>query len=214
MATKDHISGWQFKVSPEEIVEKTRKGGFTVDPKTGASPTTGTMVSIPGHEVPVPMEKFGAKDVAEYVTPERAKIISKPEMHLGTWRSSADPSIGDAAYLDVSKRFPDTPTGSVEARKAAISGDQWALYNIDRNMFESNIAKPEVRESITESKKVTFEPEEVERYTTSDAPVGQHLAFGVRTEPDVIRLPSGRRKRVAGPGQMMIVELGSKPQGD
>lgn len=211
MARKDNlISGWDFAVSPKSVVERTQRGGYTVNPNTGEEPKTGTMVSIPGHEVPVPMEKFSEKDVADFVTPERKEVFKQPEMHLGTWRSKDDPDIGDAAYLDISKRYENTPAGNVLARKAAMEGSQWALYNIDRDMFEKNITKPEVVESIRKENKLDIPEEEIKDYVNSDVPVGEHMALGFLTEPDVIRTKGGRKKTVAGAGQMTFLQLGSK----
>lgn len=202
--------GWDYPISPEAIAEKTRAGGVTVDPVTGKSPTTGSMVSIPGHEVAIPIGRFGAQDIKDYVTPERKEVLKDPEHFIGAWRSSDDPEIGDAAYADVSKRYPDTPTGSRQARQAAMSGDQWATYNIDRNMVEKNITKPEVTEGIKKSQKIDIPESEVEEYSTSTEPIGSHVALGYRTEPDVIKTRGGRKKTVAGTGQMTFVELGSK----
>ena len=212
MSRNEHFNtgAWSFPVSPDTVVDRTRAGGFTVDLNTGTIPKTGTMVSIPGHEHPVPIEKFGGADVSNYVTPERKEVLKAPEMHLGTWRSDSDKKIGDAAYLDVSKRHPDTPEGASAARGLAMKGSQWALYNIDRDMFESNITKPEVVQDIKETKKVEIPQEEIKKYSTSTEPVGQHLALGYRTEPDVIRTKSGRKKTIAAPGQMTFVELGTK----
>ena len=204
------ISGWSFPVEPETVVERTKKGGYTADLKTGEEPKTGSMVSIPGNEVPVPMDKFSEQNVREFVTPQRREILSQPDMHLGTWRSSDDPKLGDAAYLDISRRFPDTGAGAQGARKAAMEGSQWALYNIDRNKFESNITKPEVVEGIKSSKKVEIPENEIQEYAQSTNPIGEHMALGWRTEPDVVRTRSGRKKTVAGTGQMTFVELGSK----
>jgi hypothetical protein len=211
MARREHfISGWDFPISPETVVNRTKAGGYTVNPNTGQEPTSGTMVSIPGHEVPVPMDKFSEKDVADFVTPERKEVFKQPEMHLGTWRSKDDPAIGDAAYLDISKRYEDTPTGSASARKAAMEGSQWALYNIDRDKFEKNITKPEVVEGIREENKIDIPQEEIKEYESSELPVGEHVALGYLTEPDVIKTKSGRKKTVAGAGQMTFLELGSK----
>lgn len=204
--------GWSFPVDPQTVVERTKEGGYTVDLKTGQEPTTGTMVSIPGHEEPVPMEKLNPKSVTAYgEAPENKALLGKEGMYLGTWRSDADKSIGDAGYLDISQNFPDTAEGAKEARKAAMEGSQWGLYNIDRGLTEHNIAHPGVRENIRAEKKINIDESEVKDYLESDKPVGTHIAFGALTEPDVIRTRSGRKKTVAGPGQMTWLETGEKP---
>lgn len=207
---KNLISGWDFATSPSTIVERTVRGGITVDPRTGEEPKTGTMVSIPGHDKIVPINEFSESDVTTFVTPERKRILNTPEMHIGTWRSSDDEHLGDSAFIDISKRYPDTGVGAREARQAAMMGDQWALYNIDRNKVESNITKPEVVEGIKKEQKVEIPKEEIKEYSESTNPVGEHLALGFRTEPDVIRTRGGRKKTVAGAGQMTFVEIAKK----
>jgi hypothetical protein len=208
-------SGWGFPVDPQSVVENTMAGGYTVDLKTGQVPTTGTMVSIPGHEKAVPVEQLNKQSVIEYgETPENKALLKSPEMFLGTWRSDEDKSVGDAGYLDVSKNYPDTPEGSKAARRAAMEGSQWGLWNIDRGVTESNISHPGVRENIKESQKIEIPESEVQDYLESDQPVGRHLPLGFRTESDVIRTRSGRKKTVAGPGQMTWAEIASKPNYD
>jgi hypothetical protein len=204
------VSGWSFSVQPNTVVERTQKGGYTVDLKTGQEPKTGTMVSIPGHEVPVPMDKFSEKDVQDFVTPKRQNVLKEPGMHLGTWRSDSDTNIGDAAYLDISKKFPDTGAGARQARQAAMGGDQWALYNIDRGMFEKNITKPEVVEGIKAENKIEITPESIKEYPQSTNPVGTEVAYGWETETKVIGRGRGRRKLTIPAGQMTFVELGQK----
>jgi folate-dependent tRNA-U54 methylase TrmFO/GidA len=91
-----------------------------------------------------------------------------------------------------------------------MEGSQWALYNIDRDKFEKNITKPEVVEGIKDTKKIEISQESIDEYPTSDSPVGEGIALGYLTEPDVIKTRSGRKKTVAGTGQMTFVELGEK----
>lgn len=208
-------AGWSFPVNPEAVVERTMQGGYTVDLKTGREPTTGTMVSIPGHEKPIPTPELTPQKVVEYGTePTTKKLLESPDMFLGTWRSSDDPQIGDAGYLDVSKNYPDTPQGSRQARRAAMEGAQWGIWNIDRGVTERNIANPNVRENIKAEQNIDIPESEVRDYLESENPVGGHLALGFRTTPDVIRTRSGRKKTVAGVGQMTFVEIASKPNYD
>lgn len=214
MGRREHFNvghGWSFPVDPQKVVDRTMSGGFTVDLKTGAEPTTGTMVSIPGYEKPVPTAELTPESVISYgEQPATKELLSSPDMFLGTWRSSDDPEIGDAAFLDVSKNYSDSPAGAQAARKAAMEGDQWALYNIDRNMFEKNITKPEVVEGIKENNKLELTQESIDEYPKSGTPVGEGMALGYLTEPDVIRTRGGRKKTVAGTGQMTFLELGEK----
>ena len=211
MSRKENLlSGWNYAVNPSTVVDRTKKGGYTVNPSTGEEPTTGTMVSLPGYEDAISIDKSSNNSVTDFATPERKRALAQPEMHIGTWRSSDDPAIGDAAYLDVSKRYEDTPAGSALARTAAMEGSQWALYNIDRNRTEKNITKPEVVEGIKTNQKIEVTKESIDEYPKSGTPVGEGVALGYLTEPDVVKTRSGRKKTVAGKGQMTFVELGEK----
>lgn len=218
MGRKDNFNvghGWSFPLNPAEVVEKTKKGGFTVDLKTGIEPTTGTMVSIPGHEQAIPIAELTPKSVTQYgALPEKKKLLSSPEMFLGTWRSSDDKNIGDAGFLDISQKFPDTSAGAQKARKLAMEGEQWGLWNIDRGVTESNIANPNVVKNIKEEKKIDIPETEVKDYLKSEHPVGEHLALGYLTEPTYKRTKGGRKKMAAPAGQMTFVEIASKPNYD
>lgn len=205
--------GWSFPVNPNTVVERTKAGGYTVDVKTGQEPTSGTMVSIPGHEKPVPIPKLTPETVSEYgESTENKPLLESKDMYLGTWRSDADKEIGDAGYLDISKKYPDTSRGAQQARRAAMEGSQWGVWNIDRGVTESNITHPGVRENIKEEQKVEIPDEEVQDYLKTENRVGEHMPLGIRTEPDVIRTRSGRKKTVAGPGQYTFVEITHKPE--
>lgn len=218
MGRKDHFNigkGWSFPVDPNTVVERTKGGGYTVDLKTGEEPSTGTMVSIPGHEKAIPISDLTPTEVVNYgEEPANKKMLEAPDMSLGTWRSSDDQTIGDAAYLDISKNYPDTPTGAQSARAAAMEGAQWGLWNIDREVTESNIANPNVIENIKEEQKVEIPEAEVKDYLESENLVGEHLPLGYETETVYGRTPGGRKKVVAGPGQMRFVEISSKPNYD
>jgi hypothetical protein len=189
------------KYNPEEVVEKTKDQGFTVQPDTGDVPTSGTMVSIPGHEQPVPIDELTSQKVESFVeNPSRSHLFSNPSMYLGTWRSS---DYGfDAGVLDVSKNFKDTPEGSRQARSAAMSGDQWAIWNLDRGVPEVNLAKPEVRQKVLgHGIEIGETPEE---YVASDAPVGTHVSYGYLTKPRY-SYRNGRRALEGGVGQGMFI---------
>lgn len=218
MGRKDNFNmghGWSFPVNPLEVVERTKKGGYTVDLKTGEEPKTGTMVSIPGHEQAVPISNLTPKAVTEYgEMPEKKELLSSPGMFLGTWRSSDDKSVGDAGFLDISQNFTDNAAGAQLARKAAMEGAQWGLWNIDREVTESNIANPNVVENIKEEQKIEIPETEVSDYLESEHPVGQHLPLGYLTEPKVISRGKGRRKKTIPAGQMTFLEIASKPNYD
>lgn len=196
------------KYDPSEVVEKTKDSGFTVQPTTGEVPTSGTMVSIPGHEEPVPISKLTPETVSSYVeTPSRSKLFKDTTNFLGTWRS-ADYDLGeDAGVLDVSKRFADTPSGAQEARKAAMSGDQWAMWSINRGVSEANLGKPEVREKMLgHGIEIGETPEE---YVSSTDPVGTHVSYGYLTKPRHTYTESGRRVLEAPVGQGMFLFPGT-----
>jgi len=197
------------KYDPSKVVEETVKGtGYTVQPMTGDVPTTGTMVSIPGNEEPVPVSKLNTGVVSSFVeAPSRSKLFKDTTNFLGTWRSS-DYGLGeDVGVLDVSKNFPDTPEGSQQARKAAMSGDQWAVWNIDRGVTEANLGKPDVREKMLgHGIEIDETPEE---YVSSTDPVGTHVSYGYLTKPRHTYTEGGRRVLEAGAGQGMFLFPGT-----
>ena len=46
-----NAEGWTYPIDPKTVLHNTLTGtGYTVNLQTGKVPTTGTMVSIPGHE--------------------------------------------------------------------------------------------------------------------------------------------------------------------
>jgi hypothetical protein len=87
-------------------------GGFSVKPKTGKMPTSGYMVSIPGHTKIVSEADLkgprGAALLAQYAR-EHADVLQQPGAHIGGWTDKATAK----TYLDVSH--------NVKGRSAAIS---------------------------------------------------------------------------------------------
>ena len=111
-------------------------------------------------------------------------------------------------FLDVSRRFPDTSKGARAARSAAMRGDQFAIYNVDRKLTEQNVSAPKVRQQYSQEKNIEIPEEAGREYLESTAPVGLHLTTGFRTAPD----KGTRGKRKAGTGQGTIVWTGEPNQ--
>lgn len=193
----ENAEDWTYPIDPETVLHNTLTGtGYTVNLLTGKTPTTGTMVSIPGHEKTVPTSTITPTDISDFATSEENKaVISKRNRNLGTWNT------GEDVYLDVSHRYPDTPKGTRAARSAAMSGDQFAIYNIDRNLTEQNIAVPKVRQQYLQDKNIEISEEEGRASLESDSPVGLHIATGFRTAPD--KGTRGRRRAGTGQGTMV-----------
>jgi hypothetical protein len=117
-------------------------GGFTVNPKTGSSPSTGWMMAVPGHESRTPIADTTGSTVKDYVG-AKAEQLGKSGMHVGGWRSE------DAGQdvLDVSKRYPETPAGHSGARRDAVYGKQEAGFRLSDFHTEYNPFHPAGREA-------------------------------------------------------------------
>jgi hypothetical protein len=161
------------------------------------------MVSIPGHEKTVPTSSITSDDISEFATSKEHKaVLNKRDSNLGTWNTGKD------VFLDVSRRYPDTTSGAQAARSAAMRGDQFAIYNVDRQLTEQNVAAPKVRQQYAQEKNIEISEGAGEEYLKSTAPVGLHVTTGFRTAPD----KRTRGKRKAGTGQGTIVWTGEPSQ--
>lgn len=100
-------------------------GGFSVRPTNGRMPTSGFMVSIPGHTQIVSEAMLGGeqghKIMANYAN-EHADVLRDPRAHIGGW---TDKETGKT-YLDVSH--------NIKSKNAAISAgkahNQIAIWDV------------------------------------------------------------------------------------
>lgn len=196
--------GWTYPIDPKTVLHNTLTGtGYTVNLQTGKTPTTGTMVSIPGHEQTVSTSSITSDDISDFATSKEHKDeLTKRNSNLGTWNT------GEDVFLDVSRRFPDTSKGARAARSAAMRGDQFAIYNVDRGLTERNVAAPKVQQQYLQDKNIEISEGASEDYLKSTSPVGLHVTTGIRTAPD----KGTRGKRKAGIGQGTIVWTGEPNQ--
>ena len=192
--------GWTYPIDPKTVLHNTLTGtGYTVNLQTGQKPTTGTMVSIPGHEHTVRTDSITSDDISDFATSkEHRGVLTQRENNLGTWNT------GEDVYLDVSHRYPDTTRGARAARSAAMRGDQFAIYNVDRGLTEQNVAAPKVQQQYLHDKNIELSESAGQDYLESTSPVGLHVTTGIRTAPD----KGTRGKRKAGTGQGTIVWTG------
>lgn len=200
----ENAEDWTYPIDPETVLHNTLTGtGYTVNLQTGKTPTTGTMVSIPGHEKTVPTSKITPSDISEFATSEEHRgVLNKRNSNLGTWNT------GEDVFLDVSRRYPNTVGGARAARSAAMRGDQFAIYNIDRGLTEQNVAVPKVRQQYLQKRNIEISEDAGKEYLESTSPVGLHVTTGFRTAPD--KRTRGRRR--AGAGQGTIVWTGEPNQ--
>lgn len=200
----ENAEDWTYPIDPKTVLHNTLTGtGYTVNLQTGKIPTTGTMVSIPGHEKTVPTSSITPTDISDFATSKEHKdVLNKRNSNLGTWNT------GEEVFLDVSRRYPDTERGARSARSAAMRGDQFAIYNVDRKLTEQNIAAPKVRQQYLQDKNIEISEEAGREYLQSTSPVGLHVTTGFRTAPD----KRTRGKRRAGTGQGTIVWTGEPSQ--
>ena len=207
---------WNFpNVDPNKVVEETLKeGGHTVNLLTGVQPTTGTAVSIPGHEQRIPVDFFSGEEVAKYInSPEHfAAATARPSRHLGTWIDS-DEEGNKVAFADVSRVFKNTPEGNRRARLAMMANNQFAAFNFDNFVTEYNPLQQEVLNRAGGAPKLM--EGEAERWVTSKEPIGQEVVFAETTEPQTVSQGRGRKKKVipAGQGTFIFTGQGSQLQG-
>lgn len=214
MADKNQVpEGWKFpQVDPSAIVKETlAEGGHTVNLLTGKQPTTGTAVSIPGHEQRIPIEDFSAESIAKYTnTPEHFQAATAlPARHLGTW-VDVDESGNPTAFADVSRVHKSTPEGNRRARLAMMANNQFAAFNFDNFVTEYNPLQESVLNRAGGKPKLM--EGEAERWVTSKEPIGQEVVFAETTEPQVISQGRGKKKKVIPPGQGTFIFTGQGSQ--
>ena len=200
------------KVNPETVATTTQQyGGSTTFALTGETASSGTSVSLGGYEDRVPVDDFGVSDVTRYMhTPEHhAALTGRPHRALGTWVDE-DEEGNPQVFLDVSRVFPDTPQGNKQARGATVGGNQMGNFNLNTFTTEYNPLHPDVLKRAGGN--VELQPGEAERYTTSDAPIGDEVVFGNTTERQTFSRGRGRKKAVVPAGQGNFIFLGTGSQ--
>lgn len=214
MADKNKLpEGWNFpKVNPREVVESTiKEGGHTVNLMTGAVPSSGTAVSIPGHEQRIPLENFSEEEIAKYTnTPEHFEAATaRPARHLGTW-VDVDEAGKPTAFADVSRLHKSTPEGNRRARLSMMANNQFAAFNFDKFVTEYNPLQQSVLERAGGKPKLM--EGEAERWVSSKEPIGQEVVYAETTEPKVISKGRGRKKTTIAPGQGTFIFTGQGSQ--
>jgi len=198
-------------IDPHKLVADTLANGGSTTFASGKSPTSGTSVSLPGHEERVPTDDFGVTDVMRYMhTPENhAKLTGRPNRALGMW-ADTDESGKPHIFQDVSRVFKDTPRSNRLARTSAVGGNQMGIYNIETFTTEYNPTHPDVLKRAGGN--VELDPGEAERYTTSEAPVGTEVVTGATTETQRFSRGRGRKKAVVPAGQGTFIFTGAGSQ--
>ena len=199
----DRIGG----IDLTDVVERTKDGGSTTL-ITGEIPTSGTSISLGGHEDIVPTDDFGLTDLQKYVhTPEHhAALTARPNRALGTWLDSDPKGVGQT-FLDVSRVFKDAPRSNRLARISMVTGDQMGGYNLGTGVTEYNPLHPEMLARAGGD--VVLNPGEAERYINSDAPIGSEVVWGETTTPRTISRGRGRKKQVVPAGQGTFIFTGN-----
>lgn len=208
MAKKREPKSKGLNFSPEDVAKTTKEqGGITINPRTGRPATSGTLVSIPGHEERVPVSRLTGESIQRYAhTPEHIEaLIKKQSRHLGTW-VDADEAGTPTAFLDVSERYPSTPRGNRMARQAMVTGEQFAGFNIDKGTPEFNPTHPSILQRVAGAP--VLQPGEAERWRKSEAPIGEEVVFGETTVPQTISRGRGRKRQNIGAGQGVIIFTG------
>ena len=123
-------------------------GGFSVNPKTGAEPSSGYMVSKAGTERLIPSSMTHPEHLEQFAKAHEG-AWSQGQDYMGGWN---DPGTGTVA-LDVSANLPSGgPVERAGAHLAMITHKQRALYHIDTDSVETNKyygkTKPEAHAAI------------------------------------------------------------------
>lgn len=198
-------------IDPNKLVSDTLANGGSTTFASGESPTSGTSVSLPGHENRFPADDFGVTDVMKYMhTPENhAKLTGRPNRALGMWKDN-DASGKPQVFQDVSRIFKDTPRSNRLARTSAVGGNQMGIYNLKTFTTEYNPTHPDVLKRAGGN--VELDPGEAKRYTTSEAPVGTEVVTGATTETQKFSRGRGRKKAVVPAGQGTFIFTGAGSQ--
>ncbi len=114
-------------------------GGFTVSTRSGHRPSTGWMVSIPGHEETFEPRTGTPGDLMTYAGRKHGGLREEGN-YLGGWRSDAGKNV-----VDVSRRYDDTPRGHSESRAAQVTGRQEASFHLTSFETEHNPFHPTAR---------------------------------------------------------------------
>lgn len=118
MGTPDRVNGmsWQQFIGQNPA-------GFSVDPFTGKSPTSGFMAAYPGMELKLPTKDLGGADAQAQFQRWLSSVgpfASMPGHYIGSWEHEGQ------TYFDLSRQFADE-------RKAAqfgAMGRQMALWDV------------------------------------------------------------------------------------
>ena len=126
------------RINPDEVVrEMHEEGGLSVDPRTGERPEQGVFVSKEGHEQKHAIESFGKEQVASYInSPDHLAALTRVNSLVGGWNEMGE------AYLDVSRKFPETPQGFSDSRTFAKENNQIASFQRSNFTTEYNPNHP------------------------------------------------------------------------
>lgn len=198
-------------IDPHKLASETLEYGGSTTLASGVTPTTGTSVSLAGHEERVPSDSFGVTDVMRYMhTPEHhAALTARPNRAIGMW-ADTDKAGKPHIFQDVSRVFKDTPRSNRLARTAAVGGDQMGSFNLQTFTTEYNPVHPEVLKRAGGN--VQLDPGEATRYTTSEAPIGTEVVTGTTTEVQKFSRGRGRKKAVVPQNQGTFIFTGAGSQ--
>lgn len=118
---------------PQSVASKVlratlKHGGATIDPRTGASVTSGYSVGVrPKASQMVPVTGASKAQVAKWLK-DNAAELAKPGHHIGSWH---DEKTGQV-WLDVVKVYPNDAKGRAGALAAAGRHKQIAIFHLDK----------------------------------------------------------------------------------
>lgn len=104
------------------LAEILANDGYTWGPAGRHVPTTGFMVSIPGHEQAIPREVLDAVEVAKYIGDTYDKVMATDSLFWGAWVNEDN----DQVYFDLSMHIEDRAEAIAFGRLA----DQLAIWDV------------------------------------------------------------------------------------
>ena len=125
------------------------EGGFTVNPRTGASITSGYSVAPRANERKIPIPESTPGTLKQYAVDYEHTWQGEHNASLGGWRSE------DTDYLDTPTVYKNTPQGESAARKQMVLAGQEAGFHLDTFQEKFNPFHPEAR------RKTGMEPHEI-----------------------------------------------------
>jgi hypothetical protein len=113
------------------------QGGTSVHAVTGATPSSGWMVSTGDRETVTSVPRMSGRKVGDYIHRHK-EALAEPDLYLGTWREGRGPSGDftprDSVYIETSANLPD----AVTAHASMAATNQKAAWRVQPGVHVSD----------------------------------------------------------------------------